>query len=300
MHHIHLQEQNLSRTTTNGTAVYCVNCPMCVVVLGRVDTKHHLGIGIKDGVVCFSRCLRCGSKVPVSIANTVPPTPAYLSRPPPDAPSDGAKGAVVKIRETGVLSPPVQLFDALRQSYGIWKGLSIEELAEGELHLHPCDVSKGYMPYLSQGFEWFQIRKIGNTPPKVLTIGPAGPATLPNRDPEARQVIVEGWADGVAIPYPYAPTVLLGTSNAKRCRIRSGCIVATDGDAAGRQAATLLLRAGLREGRTMYYAPLPTGKDPADLGRMKMLRLLKDPIKVTNLSGLFEISKEEEDTDLKT
>lgn len=236
-------------------------------------------------MIHFAKCLRCGSTIHVHVDGTAPSAPSAPSTRADPAPEDTAP-ALSTLYALGLSSAAVSMFDALRQTYGVWRGLSIFELAEGLLKLDVTSLNKGYMPYLVQGFEWYQIRRIGTAVPKVLTTGPAGPALLPNRATTGQQVIVEGWADGVAIPYPYSPLVLMGTSNARKCSIQADCIVATDGDAAGRSAAAQLLRLGIKAGKRVYYAALPEGKDPADLGRVVMAEILTKSILVSNLSQL--------------
>ncbi len=303
------------RTRSDGTIIYLLNCPACLTRVGKTDTKYKLGVAILDKQIKWSKCLRCGYSPNVSVTG-------YHAQPnkPKRLPLEGT--GATRIAYTGRLadSPIVALIEQHRRSCGIWRGLTAADLAQAGAEVDDR-ADRIYLPYLSstrekgwvirtipwegergEGREGYmgegeQKRMISiNLPPfkrrahrpKVLTDGPNGPVCLPYTYGDI-PVIVEGVADGIAIPPPYIPIVLLGTGNWMKIPCNQHYILALDGDTSGRSTARALVRALLKANCKVKVVCLPAKEDPASLGRDTMKKMLEGALDVPSLAVMLSL-----------
>lgn len=269
------------RTTPDGCTIYHFTCPLCIHILHTADTDMHLGVGCRAGRVIFSRCFRCGSTPQVSLSGE---EPYREPRKPIEIPESIA---LTDLPDSSVL---VQAMNTMRLSLNIWAGLTLDDLREAGLRIQTDNPYRVWLPYRTQTDVGIQVRIFNHTGPKILTIGPKGPANLPSRH-AGTTVIVEGWADGAAIPWPYAALLLLGCDNARGVVPPHQAIIFLDPDASGAKGTSVLVHTALREGREVSIVPpdLCAGQDPAQLGKERVSHLLKAAVPIRKLSDLRKV-----------
>lgn len=311
------------RIKQDGTVIYLIDCPSCLIRLGKKDSKRKLGVAVLDNRVTWTKCLRCGAKPQVTVTGKhAPPKPRRLAT--------KATGATrMAYAATLTDSPILTSIEQRRASCGIWQGLSSADLAQAGAE-YDDNASQVHLPYLSlaDGPGWIsrnipwegskeEVREGGRgeckekdygegvrksvenisikndsqrvlSIPKVVSSGPKGPAYLPYALGDI-PVIVEGVADGIAIPPPYFPVVLLGTGNWERIPCNQQYILALDGDTAGRTTARALIRKILAHKCRVSVVILPDNCDPASVGRVRMKEMLAQSLDVPSLAVMLSI-----------
>lgn len=138
-------------------------------------------------------------------------------------------------------------------------------------------------PYVSLGGETGHVVRRFRREPKALTFGPPGPATFPDEyplDPCREIIVVEGWADGVAVPFEYQPVFMLGSpaqdAGERLSEQAAPLVLCFDGDEAGRGELKSVGLSLLRHGRAFEVVVLGEGLDPGDVGPGEMAKLLTD------------------------
>lgn len=307
---INLTNCKHTRVRTDGTVIYLINCPACITRVGKTDTKRKLGVAVLNAEVKWVKCLRCGYAPRTNVTGAHAPTAAKCR-----TRYTGAGTTRLAYVPDLSLSPMVKLIDERRRSCGIWKGLTATDLACAGAEVDDrCD--RIYLPYLSMSGEpgeiirlipWEGERGEGregymgegelrstsvptlsrtSTRTKVLMNGPNGPVHVPFAY-GVHPVIVEGVADGLAIPPPYYPVVLLGTANWRKVVPDKDYILALDGDKAGRSTARALVRVLLKAKCKVSTVLMKEGTDPASVGREVMREKLEGRLDVPTLTVML-------------
>lgn len=268
-----------TRPTDTGTWHH-FPCPFCVSRGHGRDKKAHLGVKSTGAFKCY-RCDASSRTVHTRIhlvgaedegrstSCYMKPTglvPSDVTPRPSSSPSTGTlvsevdpKSVTLRVlKERAAKSWPLLPWGRLSQ-----RGLSIDEGKMDRL----------IQPYVSlRGETGHVVRRFGGEP-KALTMGPPGPATFLSEyplDPCRDMVVVEGWSDGVAVPFEYQPVFLLGSPTQDAGETLSAhpapIVLCFDGDRAGRGELKSIGLSLLRKGRTFDVVLLPEGEDPADVG----------------------------------
>lgn len=269
------------RTTPSGWTWRHYPCPRCP------DHGRHYGIGSHPSRGMRARCWLCGFTGLPSWANRKAqdrsggkPDPRYREPPPRRS---WATGRAFPALSAASPSDPRRV-GILRGAASSWQGVD------------PCDVLTlmGYVPEeeaTAVGGYWSPSGEVGlffrrwgaGVGPARETIGTHSLGTLsPGAWEEGGPlVLVEGYGDALAVPYPYVPVILFGLGN-----LSSGTlpplggkgrevILLLDRDEPGRVALRkgliLLLRAGVQE---LSYVEDYPGKDPGEVGKVVLGELL--------------------------
>lgn len=293
-----LSKPAYSRRAADGSVWLHFPCPLCAATGLGPDPSAHLGFIVPgEGAVRKIRlnCWRCGAhgsplKYQLKLIGaddwptvTLPANHAAVRSPLPTRPfywppaKDDAYGASV---------------GAAIRTLRLWPGLALEEIAARGATLSPETPYTLHLPYVTTDGKLSGVmqRSLYGSP-KIRTFGPIGPCCQPGMlpSPDSEVVIVEGWMDAVAVPYPYVPLILQGTGHAKAALRGLPCKAVTlllDGDGPGRKAARYIARNALLEGKPCRYARLPVGQDPAEAGTAVCRAALTDAKGISVLSDL--------------
>lgn len=262
------------RKDSDGTVWMHFRCPSCE------DPSYHLGVGILKTGKVVSKCLRCGRKLPKSTRYEL----------------DGKvyEPDVIGAHRLQKRTHAAKRNDAVQDMPGVplamagdvsvldrWPSLPADKMIE--LGIRSDLESTLFCPvWTVNGWGYIERRLDGNGP-KAKNHGPKGVGFLREVNPgdDGPWVLVEGWFDAVAVPPPYEPVILRGTSNWPA--VSGDVYVALDGDQAGMEGTKRLIRRFLKNGQKVHICKINPGKDPADEGMAGMLRVLEKADKIEDV-----------------
>lgn len=278
------------RMDADGTVWAHFSCPYCD------DPSYHLGVGVTKKGKVVSKCLRCGRKLSSRTKFTmngevwepdIINAKRYSKR---MKPSQVCAARDVEDMPGTPLSRVIHL-DGFYGKVAAelkrkWPALPFELLAEKGLRVSVVSEHDYVCPLWTVNGWGYILRRTAESAddgPKALNKGPKGVGFLREVNPgdTGPWVCVEGWFDACAVPPPYEPVILRGTSNWPD--VTGEVYLALDADAAGLEGTKKIVRRCLKNGMSVKIAGIKNGKDPADLGPGGMMGALKDATEVSSM-----------------
>ena len=308
MNKITLSASNaLHKRPTNDGTWFLFPCPFCRDRGHGPDRGHHLGVKSTGAYKCF-RCEASSRTVSTRISlvgvsredrvNQARQSHRFTNR-------EIAQQTDVDLRSCDLPEGARHIASILDSAFSgfikervvtAWPSLPWGRLCQRGLAVSGVDTDRVIQPYVTLGGVAGHVVRRFRGDPKALTFGPPGPATFPDEyplDPTREIVVVEGWADGVAVPFEYQPVFMLGSPIQSAGETLSACpapiTLAFDGDRAGKSELKSVGLSLLRRGRAFSVLPLGEGVDPGDLGPTDLAREMKERISVEKVKDFLDV-----------
>jgi len=176
--------------------------------------------------------------------------------------------------------------------YVLYPHLSVSDLIQAGIRVPDTSLGVFYFPFWSEHGEGYVIRFL-NQEPKTKQHGPSCVGYLHPVDfsENNKFVVVEGWSDAAAIPFPYVPLILFGaTKELEPLPMKGEFYLALDNDDTGRKATRRCASHLLRKGRKVHLVEY-SGKDPADAGKAVMMEGLHIATPLSTVKDLLNVTQ---------